>query len=530
MSHPESEWADEEVLEAEVAEEEYEEEEEGRVAARRRFLFFQAAPAWLVSTLVHVLILLVLGLMTFANPVKIINVLTASATAEEGPEIEEFTIDDSEPSEMEEEMEEVTEPVDISEPVEMTEPTAVEMPMDVAMVPLDVSDFAGDLAPPATTLASLSSASSAAPMSSRSSDMKKKLLREYGGTESSEAAVQEALKWFARHQMKRGPAAGGWTLAHNLVCNNQCGNGCKSESRAKQINGATCLALLPFLGAGQTHMEGEFDKVVLRGLQFLIKNGKPGTVNGLPVMDYRGGGNMYDHGLAAIVLCEAYAMTGDPVIAAPAQAALNFIVTAQCRDGGWRYSPRQADGGDTSVVGWQVMALKSGYMGHLAVPPAAIQGSILFLDKVQSKGGSIYGYAAPSTKVRYACTAVGLLCRMYTGWDKEHSGIQDGIANLVKAGPSKGGTNLYGDYYAAQVLRQNGGPEWEKFNNKLRDFLVSEQAAKGDAKGSWHFTDKGHTNEAGRLCQTSLATMILEVYYRHLPLYADAASEDDFPL
>ena len=151
MTHPESEFAEEEVLEAQAHEdggEEYEEEEEeGKELARRRFLFFQAAPAWLVSTLVHVLILLVLGLLTIANPTKIINVLTASATADDGPEIEEFSIDDSEPSEMEEQVEEVTDPVEITEPVEMTEPTAVEMPMEVAMVPIDVSDFAADMAP-----------------------------------------------------------------------------------------------------------------------------------------------------------------------------------------------------------------------------------------------------------------------------------------------------------------------------------------------------------------------------------------------
>ena len=88
--------------------------------------------------------------------------------------------------------------------------------------------------------------------------MKKKLLREYGGTDSSEAAVQEALKWFARHQMKNGSHAGGWTLAHQLVCKGACGDGCKDPKRAKQINGATSLALLPYLGAGQTHVEGEF--------------------------------------------------------------------------------------------------------------------------------------------------------------------------------------------------------------------------------------------------------------------------------
>ncbi len=479
----------------------------------------------MVSTLIHVLILLILGLLTIANPIKIVNVLTASATSEDGPEIEEFAINDSEPQEMEEQTEEMVDPVELTDPVELVEPTAVDVPMDLAVVPMEMTDFASEMAPAAAQLQTLSQASSK-PMGSRSSEMKKKLLREYGGTESSEAAVQEALKWFARHQMPNGA----WTLQHNLVCRNACGNPCKdAKKRGRQINAATSLALLPFLGAGQTHVEGEFDQVVFRGLQFLAGNGKPGKVRGLPVIDYRGpGGNMYDHGLAAIVLCEAYAMTGDPALAGPAQAALNFITTAQGRDGGWRYKP--GDAGDTSVVGWQVMALKSGYMGHLQVPPSTIQGSMLFLDKVQADEGATYGYTAPSATFRKGNTAVGLLCRMYTGWKKENMAIVQGVDRISNYGPSKNGTDLYYDYYAAQVLRQYGGPKWDEFNVKLRDFLVAKQDQKGGAKGSWHMTDKGHFNEAGRLCQTAFATMILEVYYRHLPLYADAASEEDFPL
>lgn len=492
---------------------------------QRRFLWFQAAPAWLVSMVVHVLVLLVLGLITIGDPVKIVNVLSANYTGEEGPEIEEFTIEEIDPGEISELEEEVVEPVDVAEAMEMVEPTPVE-PMEIATVDFEISDLASEMAPAAASLQTLT-AMSYQPMGSRSADMKKKLLRDYGGNESSEAAVTEALKWLSRHQMPNGA----WTYQHNLVCNGRCGNP-GEPNRAKAFNAATAMGLLPFMGAGQTHVQGEFKEVVFRGLRFLIQNGKPGTQGGLPVLDLsEGAGNMYSHGLAAIALCEAYAMTEDPELAGPAQAALNFIVYAQCRDGGWRYRPQQPDGGDTSVTGWQVMALKSGYMGHLMVPPRTIQGSMLFLDKVQSNNGSLYGYAGPSTSIRPSCTAIGLLCRMYTGWDKTHPGIVQGVEELSKVGVLK--NDIYYDYYAAQVLRHYGGEKWDRFNVELRDWLVSTQSQTAGEKGSWHFPNSAShrgPKEGGRLASTSFATMILEVYYRHMPLYADAAAEEDFPL
>lgn len=177
------------------------------------------------------------------------------------------------------------------------------------------------------------------------------------------------------------------------------------------------------------------------------------------------------------------------------------------------------------------MALKSGYMGHLTVQPATIRGASLFLDSVQSDYGSLYGYTAPSANPRthIACHPVGLLCRMYLGWDKNHAGIVKGVEHLSKFGVLK--NDIYYNYYAAQVLRQYGGPEWDTFNSELRDWLVAEQSTEGPTKGSWAFANAGHgTRDGGRLYMTSMATMILEVYYRHMPLYGDEAAKDDFPL
>ncbi|TWT48147.1 hypothetical protein Pla22_51480 [Rubripirellula amarantea] len=489
----------------------------------RRGGFLKAMPAWLVSTLVHVMILLILGLVTVADPTKIVNVLTASATTEEGPEIEEFTIEQIDPGEVAE-MEEVSEPMtDFDEPMEMVEPTEM-APMEISEVALDMSQMAAEISSATSSLQTLSQAT-IQPLGGRSEDMKKKLLREYGGNESSEAAVTEALKWFSRHQMPNGA----WTFAHSQVCRGACGNP-GEPNFAKAYNAATSMALLPFMGAGQTHVQGDYREVVLRGLRFLVQNGKAGMKNGMPVLDLMDpGGNMYSHGLASITLCEAYAMTADPELLGPAQASLNFIAYAQCRDGGWRYRVQDPNGGDTSVFGWQVMALKSGYMGHLSVPPITIQGSVMFLDKVGSNNGAFYGYDKPATAFRQGTTAIGLLCRMYTGWDKTHPGIVEGVSNLANAGVKK--DDLYYNYYAAQVLRQYGGEKWEKYNVELRDWLVGIQSQDSGSKGSWYIDSKVHGMESGgRLLQTSFATMILEVYYRHMPLYSNSASDEDFPL
>lgn len=178
------------------------------------------------------------------------------------------------------------------------------------------------------------------------------------------------------------------------------------------------------------------------------------------------------------------------------------------------------------------MAMKSGYMAHLTVPPLAVRGSISFLDRVQTDEGAAYRYTERSSDPRpHGCTAIGLLCRMYTGWEKNHPAIKRGVEFLSKVGVDK--KDIYYNYYAAQVLRHYGGPEWDKFNVELRDWLVAEQNDSGGAAGSWHFPDsKQHRGpiEGGRLCSTAFATMILEVYYRHMPLYSNSASEDEFPL
>ena len=338
-----------------------------------------------------------------------------------------------------------------------------------------------------------------------------------GGNAASEKAVALALRWLAEHQMSDG----GWNFNHADCpkCRGQCRNpGTETTAR----NAATAMALLAYLGAGQTHKVGKYKFNVKGGLYFLVSHMKDGPKGGSLIDGGRG--TMYSHGIASIALCEAYAMTHDKGLYSPAQKAVDFIVYAQDPvSGGWRYQPQQK--GDTSVFGWQLAALKAGHAAYLRVPPATIKRAYQFLDSVQSDGGAKYGYVDPGAGP--ATTAIGLLSRMHLGWKKDNPALVRGVKWLSEQGPSKG--NMYYDYYATQVLRHWEGEEWVKWNHVMRDHLVDSQAQEGHEQGSWHFKRGGHGADiGGRLYCTTLATLVLEVYYRHLPIYRPPP-EPEFP-
>jgi hypothetical protein len=381
---------------------------------------------------------------------------------------------------------------------------------------VDLSDFGLEKAPRNDLMATVG-AYSGTGLSGRGAGNKAGAFGGAGASSGSERAVALALKWLAAHQL----ADGGWNF--DLAACPACRGQCRNSGRHEQARiGATALAVLPFLGAGQTHKTGKYSKTVQGGLYFLQNHMKAGP-NGGSLHEAQG--SMYSHGLASIALCEAFAMTHDKALQTPAQAALNFICYAQDPvGGGWRYQPRQP--GDTSVVGWQIMALKSGHMAYLRVPPATVKKAFDYLDSVQAESGAGYGYTSPGKGP--ATTAIGLLCRMYLGWKKDNPALQRGVEWISAQGPSK--DNFYYNYYATQVMRHMEGDGWKKWNGVMRDQLVNSQATKGHEEGSW-FEGGGHVNDAGgRLYCTAMAAMILEVYYRHMPIYRTQSVEENFPL
>lgn len=431
------------------------------------------------------------------------------------------------PNEESEALEEITpleeQKLDVSNieamPLDSPAPSVDVAPAEVAAVqPVDVTfEAVGLQTAPRNDLLSKAVSSGGQGLDGRSGSdaARAQLAVANGGTTESEAAVARALQWLVNHQ---DPSDGSWSFDHR---GGPCAGRCSTPGdKARAKLAATGMALLPLLGAGQTHKQGKYKQNVLAGLMYLSNNMKVGPNGGDLTSD---GGAMYGHGICSIVLTEAYAMTQDRGLMQPAQLALNYICYAQDDvGGGWRYSAKQP--GDTSVVGWQLMALKSGHLGYLQVPPQVIKNATKFLDSVQTDGGATYGYTAPGKGP--ATSAVGLLCRMYLGMKHEDPALEKGVQFLSRLGPSPG--NMYFNYYATQVLHHYEGEHWDKWNNKMRDSLVASQSKTGHESGSWVFTGDHGSSQGGRLYCTAMATMILEVYYRHMPIYKKRSTEDDF--
>ena len=334
-----------------------------------------------------------------------------------------------------------------------------------------------------------------------------------GGSDATEAAVTAALEWIARQQKKDGL----WSMQGPYQ------NGGSQENRLA----ATAMALLALQGAGQTHQVGEHRAVVARGWKKLLATQqRDGTfdVGRLPAQH-----ELYSHAQATIALCELYGMTRDAELAEPAERALAYCLAAQGPNGGWRYEPGKD--GDMSVTGWYMMALKSAEMAGMDVPPEAFERIGGFLDLVATQEGRRYGYRRENllrdaSPVTAAVSAEGLLCRQYLGWAQNDPRIIAGLEAIMEEKPLDfgGDKDVYAWYYITQVAHHAQGRPWARWNARVRAELPSRQLATGKERGSWDPALDRWGSIGGRLFVTCFSTWMLEVYYRHLPLYGEVPS------
>jgi len=344
-----------------------------------------------------------------------------------------------------------------------------------------------------------------------------------GGTgKTQKAAVLGGLEWLKNHQSRGGM----WDCDN--FCANCKGTQCDGPGHGLYDPGVSGLALLAFLGAGETHRHGRYKKTVSRGLRYLKQIQDPEGCFGART----DGHFIYNHAIAALAMTEAYALTGSPLFKQSAQNAIDFIHKAQNPYLAWRYGVRPRDN-DSSVTGWMVMALKSAKMANLRVADDAFDGARAWIEKATEPEYGRVGYTArgtgPARPERNgdkwpadrseSLTAVGVLSRIFMGENPRTSeAIQKGTDLMMKALPvwdeASGGIDMYYWYYGTLAVYQVTGDPWKKWVKSMEPAIIEHQRKDGCAKGSWDPVGPWGS-EGGRVYSTALMVMCMEVYYRY---------------
>ncbi|QEG35401.1 prenyltransferase/squalene oxidase repeat-containing protein [Bythopirellula goksoeyrii] len=447
--------------------------------------FFTESPPWLFSAALHMLIVIILGLIFIAPQTRDDLVLLFDYYESEDPLSAGGDFDiplDSPDQQLEDAL--VPEPVpQIADPVALS-PTATESPLLARAMPLTSDPI--QLA-----------------LSGREQGMQQALLDAYGGTAATQRAVLEALRWLARNRSKNGM----WSLLGPY----------EDGGRNENAEAATAMALIAFQGAGYTPLGDKhepFTDIVSRAWTGLLSKQ---DADGNFFQSGQGTSQLYTQALCTIAICELYGMTGDERYHDPAQRAIDYCVSVQAPEGGWKYFP--GTGSDLSVTGWFVMALQSARMAKLSVPSPCLTNVEEFLDSVSHEYGSRYSYQTDSGP-SLSMSAEGLLCRQYLGWGHKDERLVRGTNHLLDNLPEwTRDRDVYYWYYATQVCHHMEGRHWRTWNDKMKVVIPQHQVQEGRERGSWDPQGFRWNTEGGRLFITCLSTYMLEVYYRHLPIY-----------
>ncbi|MFH1707927.1 MAG: hypothetical protein ABIF71_08410 [Planctomycetota bacterium] len=281
---------------------------------------------------------------------------------------------------------------------------------------------------------------------------------------------------------------------------------------------ATGFALLCYLGYGHTQRAGHFRTQVANGLAWLEEaQAEDGSFSP----------NNYVHAVATMAVVEAHAMCPDSRLEAMGRRAVAVILARQNPYLGWDYGAPSTRN-DTSVTGWQIMALKSAKAAGFDIG-TAFDGALAHLDRVtpaliSGEGARLaedcaYTYYTDKDDPGHrnsTMTAISMLCRIFMG-ARVASPLLAGHTRMVAEHmpAAYDGAGLYEWYYATLAMHQVGGRNWAAWGAAITRVLEGVQCGKGCARGSWDPTTDFACQKAGRLFATVMGCLSMEVPFRY---------------
>jgi hypothetical protein len=340
-------------------------------------------------------------------------------------------------------------------------------------------------------------------------------------------AVDESLKWIAVQQNRDG----------------------SFPTLPQAQPGVTSLCVLAFMSHGHLPGEGEYGERLNKAIDYIRGCQKR---NGLLALVAPNGEQMsrqinheigytvaYNHAIAGLVLCEAYAMDGserakelEPAIKRAMDATLemqNWPKDHAEDEGGWRYLDDYDDrDSDLSVTGWQLMFLRSAKNAGFDVAEEPIERAVGYVRRCFRQDIGSFSYkTGPENRVSRGMSGAGVLALAHSGL---HNTPEAKLAGewILRSGfdEYKGYGNIngsrreddryhYGLLTCCQAMYQLGGDPWNQFYPPTVRTILSGQQPDGSWPKENHYRDA----EFGEAYTSAICVLALSAPNQLLPVF-----------
>jgi hypothetical protein len=313
--------------------------------------------------------------------------------------------------------------------------------------------------------------------------------------------------------------------------------------------GVTSLCVLAFLSHGHLPGEGEHGERLEKAIDYIVACQKPSGLLALVAPPSRelernisheiGYTVPYNHAIAALTLCEAYAMDGaqrakqlEPTIKLALEATLemqNWPKDHPEDEGGWRYLDDYDDrDSDLSVTGWQLMFLRSAKNAGFDVPDEPVGRAIGYVRRCfRNDVGSFSYKTGYENRVSRGMSGAGVLALAHAGlhgtpeaksagkWILESGFEEYGGFGFVNGSRREDDRYHYGLLTCCQAMYQLGGPSWQEFYPPTVRAILSGQ----NVQGYWQ--RENHRRDAlfGEAYTSAICVLALGAPNQLLPVF-----------